>query len=419
MRGNRFKNINDVVKWRLCLGCGACAYACPRQAISMIDKVDEGLRPKCNHLACCGCRTCLLVCPGIDSSKEQITMDDIRSDGFEWGKILEIWEGYAIDSSLRIAASSGGAATAIALYCLEKGGMRGVLHTVPFAGEPLKNDVQFSLDRHSMLKGIGSRYSPSAPCSGLQRVEKQDGKCIFIAKGCDIAGLRKCCQSFPSLKKKIGISIGIFCAGTPSTAGTLSLLSSMCISPNELRALRYRGYGWPGYAVAQTEKGECKLSYMDAWGLLQKYRPFRCYLCADGTSEQADISCGDAWYRISEKPSDGLSLILVRTELGRRVITAALSNGYLQANRVSINELISSQKNILVKKRNIYGRILALKTFGLPYPKYEGYFLKESWHTLSLIDKCNCFLQTIKRIVRRRYYLGTNEHVTLKTNNLK
>jgi len=28
---SRFTDVSDVVKWRLCLGCGACEYACPEK----------------------------------------------------------------------------------------------------------------------------------------------------------------------------------------------------------------------------------------------------------------------------------------------------------------------------------------------------------------------------------------------------
>ena len=43
-----------------------------------------------------------------------------------------------------------------------------------------------------------------------------------------------------------GITIGIFCAGTPSSQGTLDLLEKQGIDPRTVEEIRYRGNGWPG-----------------------------------------------------------------------------------------------------------------------------------------------------------------------------
>jgi coenzyme F420 hydrogenase subunit beta len=56
-------------------------------------------------------------------------------------------------------------------------------------------------------------------------------------------------------------------------------------------------------------------------------RPFRCYLCPDGATEHADISCDDPWYREIRKEEPGYSLVLVRTERGRRILQAVLAAG--------------------------------------------------------------------------------------------
>ena len=45
------------------------------------------------------------------------------------GPYLEVWDGYAADDEIRRKASSGGALSALSLYCLEKENMESVLHT--------------------------------------------------------------------------------------------------------------------------------------------------------------------------------------------------------------------------------------------------------------------------------------------------
>ena len=289
-----FRSVSDVVSWRLCVGCGACLPACPEKRITMIDLPDEGLRPRLGTAACGSCDTCVQVCPGV-SVRQQPSANGLAALADGWGSILEIWEGYAADPEVRFNGSSGGLATALALYCLEKGGMSGVLHTGPDAEQPLKNKTHFSQSRTELLERTGSRYAPASPCDGIGQIEVASGPSVFIGKGCDVEAIRKAQALRPELDAKIGIAIGIFCAGTPSTQATLDLLTRLGADPGGVAAIHYRGKGWPGHFTVTMRDGRPPVSipYMEAWGFLQKYRPYRCYLCPDATAELADISCGD------------------------------------------------------------------------------------------------------------------------------
>lgn len=31
LANTKFTDVSDVVRWRLCLGCGACEYVCPEK----------------------------------------------------------------------------------------------------------------------------------------------------------------------------------------------------------------------------------------------------------------------------------------------------------------------------------------------------------------------------------------------------
>ncbi len=46
------------VQANLCIGCGRCAENCPRQAISIINRLAQ-----INHRLCNQCRLCLGLCP--------------------------------------------------------------------------------------------------------------------------------------------------------------------------------------------------------------------------------------------------------------------------------------------------------------------------------------------------------------------
>jgi coenzyme F420 hydrogenase subunit beta len=146
------------------------------------------------------------------------------------------------------------------------------------------------------------------------------------------------------------------------------------------------------------------MTYMDSWGFLQKYRPYRCHLCPDGTGEFADISCGDPWYRRVEEGEQGQSLVLVRTERGREILRGAMEAGYVVLERADPSILEASQSNLRRKRAAIWGRILAMKLFGIPTPRLKGFSLYANWRRLSFEDKARSILGTVKRIIQRGYY---------------
>ena len=181
----------------------------------------------------------------------------------------------------------------------------------------------------------------------------------------------------------------------------------MRVPLDQVSALRYRGNGWPGkFSVATNETGDAKkeLTYREAWSFLQKYRPYRCYLCPDGTGAHADISCGDPWHREIKEGEAGYSLIVVRTERGREILQNAITAGYIKAERAAPEILEKSQVNLFSKRAAVWGRILAFRLLGIPAPRYVGFPLFRNWLTLPPLEKARSIFGTMRRIVQRQYY---------------
>lgn len=403
------KSIKDIVAWRLCVGCGACAYICKNKFIELRDVPNQGIRPVLLSDVCGDCSDCLKVCPGhsvphFSDSTHRLSTSNIDEKG--WGPILEIWEGYASDPEIRHKGSSGGAATAIALYCLEKLGMTGALHIGSHDKYPLKNDVFMSKNRIELLSHTGSRYSPASPCSGLDQIEKAATPCVFIGKPCDVSGFQKACDLRTELNNKNGLTIGTFCAGTPSSNALLAYLQTLNIHPDHVENIRYRGQGWPGLFTIKLKNSNTPIqkTYLDAWGFLQKFRPFRCYLCPDGTAAYADISCGDPWYRTIQDNEAGYSLVIARTQKGKEIINGAIAADYLTLERTGIDKLMNSQKGLLGKRKDIWGRMRMLKLFGLPVPQYPDFYLPELWWSSPISQKMRSLFGTARRIIQRKYY---------------
>ena len=402
-------NATDIAKQRMCIGCGACVYACREDKLRLVDIADEGLRPVISKEGCSSCSDCVTVCPGLGISHQESAEPNglINELTQSWGPVLEVWEGFAADPQLRLGGSSGGLASALALYCIEQGGMEGLVHVASDEQARHKNKTVYSRTRDEILAATGSRYAPGSPCDHLEWIEDSERASAFIGKPCDVEALRKAETIRPELSRKIGVTIGIFCAGTPNTQGTLDLLCLHGVDPATVDELRYRGRGWPG-TFAVRLKGESQwrdlATYAEAWGFLQKYRPYRCYLCPDGTSEFADISCGDPWYREIGDNELGMSLVVVRTEKGRQIVRDAIAAGYVELVSVRPALVNLSQRELQFKRGAIWGRLLTMRALGVGAPRFGGFSLFSNWLKIPARDKLRSFLGTTRRVFTRRYH---------------
>jgi coenzyme F420 hydrogenase subunit beta len=179
------------------------------------------------------------------------------------------------------------------------------------------------------------------------------------------------------------------------------------VSPDDVEEIRYRGRGWPGHFAVRL-KGDPNwrnlATYAEAWGFLQAYRPYRCHLCPDGTSEFADISCGDPWYREIQPDEPGTSLVVVRTEKGRDIVRRAIEAGAVSLKRVAPETLTLSQKELQLKRGAIWGRVLTLKALGVPAPRFRGLSLLRNWLLIPAGHKLRSIVGTARRVFSRRYF---------------
>ncbi len=395
-----------MAAWRLCCGCGACAYACENEAIKLVDIPDTGIRPVLDEGKCGRCDRCLEICPGIElmhGDEDGPVVDSLKTS---WGPVLSLWEGHARDEEIRFSGSSGGGATVLALFALETHIAGQVLHIEAKSEAPIVNTPVLSTTREQLLHRTGSRYSPAAPCQHFDWIEQADSPTVFIGKPCDVAALRKAQAMNPELQRKVAFSISIFCAGTPSTEGTLAILNKAGIDVDDVADFRYRGNGWPGDTVVRTrENKEVRLTYEQSWdGILSRHIPLRCRLCPDGSGEFADISCGDSWYRPILPDEPGWSLFAARTEKGKDILHQAQRDGYVKMVKADPDILPLSQKGLLNKRRHISSRIAAMQWCRIPSPRYKGFSMRKNSRDLSLLKRAHAVAGTFKRIIQRHWY---------------
>lgn len=401
----KLKNLQDVVDWGLCIGCGACYSACDKGGVSLVDIESVGIRPQFNE-TCGSCTKCLPICPGytVDGTLEIGPLPIATQADHEFGPALEIWEGYAADPEIRYKGSSGGVLSALSLYCLEQEEMEFVLHSGMDPEQPWKNKTFVSKTPEEILARTGSRYAPSSPCEGLREIENSKGVGVFIGKPCDTAAVSALRRQQPELDEKIGLVLTFFCAGTPSTQGTLELAELLNVQSDAIDSVRYRGEGWPGRFKITYANGlkEESLSYQDSWGRLTKHRPLRCNLCPDGLGRVADISCGDAWNKFTDETGDiGRSVVIVRTQRGREILHRAIAANYIELKPVESTAVLTAQENLLGRRRELFGRLLGMRLLLVPTPKFIGLSLFHSWIRLPSLKKVKSLLGAMWRIVQR------------------
>ena len=405
------KSLNDVIEKQLCSGCGACSYVEP-QRYYMADALEFGRRPFLRLNAATETGEGLAVCPGVSlaHAKDLARDDNAIHELFDaWGPVYGVWEGFSVDEEIRFSGSSGGAASAIALYCLEKEGMAGVLHTAAREDVPYLNQTVMSTSREELLARTGSRYSPASPGEGLDLIEESESECVFIGKPCDVAGAQNARHIRPQLDKKLGLTIAFFCAGVPSLKGNFELLKNNGVAnPEKIKQLRYRGKGWPGLWTVQYEDNDGlvqtkSMTYADSWGFLQSYRQWRCYICPDHTGEFADVAVGDPWYREVQDGEAGKSLIVARSKRGLQIIKAAESAGYLVLERNDPTLLPRSQPNLLSTRGALWARLKVLNFLGAAIPDYSGFAMFKFWFLeLGLREKIQSVIGTAKRVFSKR-----------------
>ena len=407
----KIRSIQDVAERHMCTGCGACAYMQP-DAIRMVDDLGQGRRP----LVAADVRTedALQACPGVLQEHDY----DPNLEGLEgelsehWGPVLGMWEGFAADDEIRWLGSSGGAATALSLFAIQEAGFHGVLHVGAREDVPWLNRTILSQTREDLVAATGSRYAPASPCDGLASVEAAPAPCVMIGKPCDITGARRAAALRPALDEKLGLTIAIFCAGAPSTQGTLEMAERMGFPERgQVDGLRYRGKGWPGNAEVTGLDGEgqareSRMTYAESWGkILQKHRPWRCYVCADHTGEFADIAVGDPWYREIPEGEAGRSLVIARTERGRRFLERALAAGVLSAEPAAAHLLPAAQMNLLRTRGAVWGRSWACRLLGVAAPRLRRMATFSAWRRhLTWKMRAQSFYGTWKRVFTKGLY---------------
>lgn len=366
---SELRNIEKVVQMDLCTGCGTCVAFCPQEAINIKNDDSRGVYiPEINAAKCNSCGICLKVCPGMEIDFRELNIALFGQEPSNLlGNHLKCFSGYSnsFNSETTVTVSSGGAATQLLITALEKGLVDGALVTRMRKDNPLKPETIIAETANEIVSAAGSKYCPCPTNLGLKEVLKKEGRFAAVGVPCHIHAIRKAQQIFPELRKKIPITIGLFCAHATSFKGTEAVLRKLRVSKNQTSKLTYRGHGWPGYLCVETTDGRSyrlplSKSFKSYYPVFDSYLfvPWCCLFCQDHFNQLADISVGDAWLPEFAGSKIGQSLLVVRSDIGQELVKKAVSSKALTLKPIQSERVVKSQHHaVRFKSRDWHVRL--------------------------------------------------------------
>jgi coenzyme F420 hydrogenase subunit beta len=338
----------------------------------MLPEVDE---ERCNR-----CGFCIASCPG-----HGVDFDSLNSSIFQrkptnvlLGNYSKCYVGHANDSDIRYYSSSGGIATRLLVFALERGFIDGVLVVKMKKSKPLEPLPFIARTKEEIISASKSKYCPVPINEALRQIISENGRYAVVGLPCHIHGVRKAERTVSALEKRIVLHVGLMCSHTVDFHGTDFLLDKMHIRKDEVTELNYRGMGSPGMMSIRCRSGSgMKIPYIGNWNAYWPvfssffFTPMRCLTCPDETNELADLSLGDAWLPEFRHERSGKSIIVTRTKVGEEILALAISEGIISVKPACPEEVEHSQAVPLKFKKEDFGRRLDIfKSLGKAVPSF-------------------------------------------------
>lgn len=393
---NKKQELIDICH-EYCTGCGLCA-AVNKTTFERGNK--EFLYP---CLKASDADLCRMVCPAAGNAANNF------QDGTTWGKMESCCLAWSSDDTTRFKASSGGVITSLCIYLLEKHMVDAVIQVKRNSEDQTKTITVVNTTKEAVSECCGSRYTSSAPLMEIKGLVENGKKYAFVGKPCDVSALRMLqVGGIEAWTEQIIYMFSFFCAGQPSENANQKLLHALgCDSITDIEDLSYRGNGWPGFAAVRLKNGsKHQMGYEKSWmTILGRDVRRSCRFCADGTGEQADISCGDAWYLTPDgKPNfeeaAGRNVVFARTQKGEELLEAAIQDGVVETEPYNPerDNLKKSQPYHYNRKASLRSLKVAMSLCGRNFPLYNSKILKKFETGYPLKDKVLRCVGTIKRV---------------------
>lgn len=325
-----------------CTACGACAFVCAKNCITMIEDEHGSVYPSLDSTNCVECGRCQKTCPilsPLDVNTPQIA-----------------YSAWSSDEKERETSASGGIAAEIYKKAVSEG--------CDIAGAVQQDDfsvvMQLSSDEKAILKFKNSKYVFSEAWHVYQEIKqslKADKNVVFIGLPCQVAALRKIFRE----NEKI-LFVEVVCHGTAPFSYLKQHIEHIEHTKNE-KAIRmsfrdpdtytytftftlYNKDGKRFYAEVPRKTD----TYQYAYHSTISYRE-NCYHCHFVREQRiADITLSDYKGLGRMAPCSygetNVSCILVNTEKGKKFIKEMIQEKRIYADERPVREPIEGDPQL-------------------------------------------------------------------------
>jgi len=323
---------DEVIETGLCTGCAGCVISCPHDVIGY-DHAQGGYKPfhledelgpgDCTH-GHKGCTTCTRACPRYrtwEPEADDHLFGRLRTPEEISGIYSDIMLTRASDDMVHEMGQDGGLVSALLIWAMKEGYIDAALVSyLEGDGSTWKALPGVATNQEEILKAAGSRYTYSANTLALKEAtERGFSKLALVGMSCQssvppVMWSRKVGKS----SKPFVFNIGLLCSKTFDDA----IFEELFEAKYGIRKADIKKVNIKGVFQIWTHDGEyheVPLKECHAW------TREGCTHCPDFAAEHADISTGGIG-----KFNDW-TLTIVRTELGREIITRMLAAGVIEA----------------------------------------------------------------------------------------
>jgi coenzyme F420 hydrogenase subunit beta len=407
--------ILDVVENDLCIACGACIEACPKNIVIPTFNAWRGAEEvslAVDRSECDGCPSpCEDVCPSIKVDFSRLKEFPKIENGQRFGPIKKSVIAYAVEHRDNGVSSSGGIVRALIHDSIERG-QAVICLSENDSGGYLPQRIEESDDIQSIP---GSIYHSVSFAGAIELCRSSDRDCVLVATPCQLEGIEKYIEvKEPILREKIVLRIGLIC-GWMFSNHTLSTFAKYKGIKAPVTHAKYRGENEKGRL--KFEAGNEHFSFsrrnFDTRKDIVDYQAsfssvlnrLRCRVCENHLNVLADIAVGDAW--LKRKEGDKTSIILARSSMGLKRLNELEAKGNLVIEESNGTEdLLESQSAALVYGTKARDISAYLRGRGLLMPKFiygDSYDSKQS--KLTIKKKILISIEMMLRIiVRNRWY---------------
>lgn len=368
------KDIGEVIKTGLCIGCGVCAFSDPIGKMAFSKKHDQNIPLLTNKNY--NDKIAFEICPGkgYNIMEESRNLYNHSQYDLELGYIYNQYAAFSNDKEVLKNASSGGIMSQIAIYLLEKKIVNRVLTTQFKFDSGVSTVSILAKNKAEILQSQGSKYCPVDLSEAIREIKYHNYRVAIIGTPCQIAGIRNIQRNDNEFSQKVIITIGNFCGGIKKLNNINLIAKRKGINPINIDFFRFRGNGQPGSMLIKENSGKIiEIPYPKYVGLNGLSKHLRCHLCVDATCELADIACGDAWLLRFLQDINPWSVIITRNKKADDLVKKMIESNMITSQSISLEEIKSSQhENLNSKKVRQKSRFYLYKMLGFTLPLFDG-----------------------------------------------